>query len=124
MTSCVASLGPTTVGNTMTFYGIGRGLDGNPEDVTGHTITFRAWDPEGNEIVKTTAGGGITLSPQSGSTLGQYAIAIAAADYPAAWVALPYGVPRKVYTAIERVVGADVSESGTPDWKIIGQGIL
>jgi hypothetical protein len=116
------TLGPTISGNTETFYGTGMSSAGVPEDVTGNTITFRAWDSDGNEIVKTTADD-ITLYTQSGATLGKYAIPIVPADYPAAWIAITYGPTKRVFTAIQRDIAGVIRETRTGVWLIEGQGI-
>jgi hypothetical protein len=109
-------------GNSETLCGTGMSPAGVAESVENDTITFRAWDNDGNEIVKTTADD-ITLYAQSGATLGQYAIPIAPADYPAAWIAIPYGTNRRVYTAIQRVISGAVRETRTGILLIEGQGI-
>lgn len=111
------------VGNDETFYFTGKDSDGNPEDITGDTITFRAFDSDGNEIVKTTDDD-ITLYAQSGSTLGQAAIPIYPADYPQAWLALGFQDARRVNVVVERVTDAGVViERQFGEWKVLGQGI-
>lgn len=113
----------TIAGNTETFYFTGKDAAGNPEDITGDGITFRAWDDDGNEIEITEAA--MTIYAQSGATLGQAAIQIIPSDYPAAWLALAYGKTRQVNVAIERVRSADdVIETQFGTWKITGQGIV
>lgn len=121
-----ATFRPTIVGNSEVFIYTGLSTAGVPENIDGQTIIFRAFDADGNEIRKTTTDDEIVILSQTGATLGQAGIPIAAGDYPDAWLALPHGVPRRVYTCVERRdPDTDaVLETQHETWKLIGQGIV
>lgn len=113
----------SVAGDTRSFTFIGTNDAGEPESIAGDTITFRAYDDVGNEIVL-TVGNGITPLTQSGATLGHAKILVEYADYPEAWLAKPMDASTQVKVEIKRITAA--GKRRTPEqttWRIRGQGI-
>jgi hypothetical protein len=59
-----------------------RDANGSPVDLTGRSITFTAKRSREDAVafIQKTVGNGITLSPQSGATLGQCVVRLVPAD--------------------------------------------
>jgi hypothetical protein len=118
-------IGPHTVGDTRKFLIVGRNDAGEPENITGHTITFLAFDELGNEIEK-TVGDGITLLTQSGDTLGHAEAVIGADDYPETWAGWRPKDTHVVGIEVERSgerSGEAFTKTSEEKWKLKGQAI-
>lgn len=64
--------------------------NGALENITDHTIELSLSDDDGNTVTK--SGGDITISPQSGETLGQASVLLEPADTSATWPDLALGL--------------------------------
>jgi hypothetical protein len=117
--------GPTVVGDTQLFTFVGRNDLGEPENVTGHSITFLAFDESGNEIEK-TVGDGIELLTQSGETLGHFTVRIENDDYPETWAAWRPKDKNVVGIELERSgerSGVAFTKTLQETWELKGQAI-
>jgi hypothetical protein len=102
---------------TVTVY-----LDEALLNLTPYSVTFRALRDDGTLITK-TLGDGVVLLAQSGATLGQMEITILPADYPASWLATPYGTHLKVPYEVEIVNGTTRYTPVQDTWIVTGQMI-
>jgi hypothetical protein len=112
----------TNVGDHKNFDFTGIDADGEPVDITGHTIIFKAFDSAGNAIDK-TQDDGIVLQTQSGATLGMAVVQITPLDYPAAWLALKPGQRKKLRLEIVHIDGDGIVHTTKSEWVVEGQAI-
>jgi hypothetical protein len=101
---------------------------GAPQDLTGRTLNFRAKrniaDTDANAIIIKATGSGITHATQSGATLGQATIAIAAANTST--------LPNHTVSLAAEVVLIDAAEpyAVVPDvppvrfWLVVGPQVI